>query len=146
MRTTFLPTRLALALFAASVFTACEKTEESPKGMSWSVDSRSATAAETGAFSRNSLLVVYGNRDAGNSYPGMILVMPKRTGSFDLSGNDAAASYLTSSTTSYDALSGTIKVTSYSATNVAGTYEFTGEPANGGGTKRVTSGKFNIDY
>jgi hypothetical protein len=44
----------------------------------------------------------------------------------------------------YDATTGTIVVSTVSATNISGTFTFTGTASSGSTTKTVTNGKFNV--
>ena len=71
-------------------------------------------------------------------------------------GTVAGATYATGFGTAtlqyYDAITGSIVVTTYSASatsgasNIAGTYTFTGQPGSGTATKTLTNGTFDVKY
>jgi len=150
MNRLFIPTRLAALLLAVGAFTAsCTKDNEQPKGMTFSVDGQSKTAGETTAYTSSTNsgnLAIAGRLVKGNSYPQLLLVVPKRAGNSDDHDYDVQAYYMPSSSTAYQAVSGNVTLTKYSSSNVIGTFHFTGEEMYGSGSKEITDGKFNIDY
>lgn len=141
--------RLAGVFLAAALCTACKKDAEDPKFMSWTLDGKNVTAAETNvstSTTNSGNLAIAGLVTKGNAYPQMLLVVPKRTGNSDNSNYTVSAYYLPNSSTVYAVNSGNVTVTSYSTSNVAGTFRFTAEDTGSSDTKEVTNGKFNLNY
>ncbi len=149
MKHSFFISCLLASGLALGSLAGCSKDSADPKGMSWTLDGSNVTAGETTAYTSSSStnnLVIAGRRDKGNTYPQVFFVVPKRSGTFDLSGNDVAGYYLESSTSAYEAVTGSVALTKYSTSNVSGTFTFTGEKTTSTARKSVTNGKFNIDY
>ena len=71
-----------------------------------------------------------------------------KVGSFDISSGNAGT-YFTAGTTapkSYTGTTGTITITSFTSTTVAGTFQFTGTDIADGSTCTVTNGTFQTSY
>jgi hypothetical protein len=141
------PFRTAAAVASLAFLAACSKDEETlPMGMTWSLDGSSMSADLSSARTSGGTVNVGGFPNRNNSSDRSILLqLPQKTGTFDLAGTEVEAAYLGSSSSVYIATSGTIKVTKYSSTNIAGTFSFRAENSNGA-TRNVSNGKFNVNY
>jgi len=139
--------RTVAAVASLAFLAACSKDDENiPSGMSWSLDGSSTTAARYNAQVSGSTLNIAGFPSSSNIYDRSILLeVPKRTGTFDLAGTEVDAAYFSNSSTVYSAVSGTIKITKYSTTNVTGTFSFRATSGSGS-SREISNGKFNIDY
>lgn len=142
------PFRTVAAVATLAFLGACTKDEEPlPMGMTWSVDGSSQSADLANARSSGGVVSIGGFPNRNSSYERSVLLqVPQKTGTFDLTGTEVDAAYFSNSSNNiYSAVSGTIKVTKYSSSNIAGTFSFRGENA-GGSSRNVTDGKFNINY
>jgi hypothetical protein len=146
--------RVATTVLTLSFLAACssKKDDATPTpadttGMSWTVDGNNVTNAASVAQATGSTLTLTG---ANGTTGGIFLEdVPKTAGTYTLSSTSTvSASYIVTPTTgtsqSYDATSGSIVVSSVTATNISGTFTFTGTLFGGTATKAVTNGKFNI--
>ena len=152
--------RATAAVLAFSFVAACssKKDDATPApttGVSYTVDGGSVTATTAAAVVLGNNVIVQGVSGTGTANKGVSLTLPKRTGTFTLTDTTtiADATYLASGNASdiYGATSGTIVVSTYTASattgasNIAGTYTFTGKNT-AGASKAVTNGKFNVKY
>ena len=158
----------AAALACVVLLGACSKKNDDPTptttntGVSWTADNTNYTSTVTNVSVQGTDMYVTGVSGATGSVNNAIsLLVPAATGTYNIVGAPANANYAmsyntNSSTTSsitYAASSllskgsGTVTVTTYSATEVAGTFTFTGDNVTGSSgttTKAVTNGKFSI--
>ena len=157
--------RAAVALLALSSLAACsKKNEDTPaplataQSMNWTVDGANVTASSATADASGSNINVVGGTSTGTS---MGVSVPKRTGTFGVgsTGADAATTVyginVGTTPTTFVGKSGTVVVTTYSpsttagASNIVGTFSFTGENFNTYPTstsKVITNGTFNVKY
>ena len=151
--------RAAAALLAFSSLVACsKKSDDTPapaaQGMSWTLDGANVTAAFATGIAVGGDLVVTGGTSTTNTSNNMLLTVPRRTGTFTMNDTTtvSTASYIMAGGTAYDVTSGNMVVTTYApsttagASNVAGTFTFTGKLIGGTTTKTITNGKFNVKY
>lgn len=142
--------RAAATLLALTSLAACSKKDDAtpdPAGMSWTVDGSNVTASSAVAHTSgaNTVTLAGATSDTG----GLFLDVPKTAGTYKLSStsNESATYIVTPSQGSsqvYDATSGSIIVSSVSATNISGTFTFTGTLSGGTATKTLTNGRFNV--
>ena len=148
--------RAAAALLALSSLVACSKKSDDPAvpvtpvGMSWTADGAAVTAASTQKSVSSTRYTFTGSFASAAGSSSVQLQMPNAAGTYLIAaGGNASALYSASvgtTATLYASTSGTITVTSVTATNVTGTFDFVGRDAFGGttNTKTVSNGKFNI--
>jgi hypothetical protein len=153
--------RAAAAVLAFAAVTSCsDKKKEDPQpavtqGMSWTMDGANVTAsASTGQVLGNEVFVS-GTTGSGTTANSLILTMPKAVGTHAITAtSDTGATYQMgtsgSASSTYEATTGSIVVTTYTpsttagASNIVGTFTFTG--SNGSATKTLTNGKFNVKF
>ncbi|MBH8560567.1 DUF6252 family protein [Hymenobacter negativus] len=162
MMFSFRSLRAATTVMALATLAACSKKDDATPtptpaattGVTYTVDGATVTATTAGATVLGNQVVVSGVSGTGTANKGVLLTLPKSTGTYTLSAtSNEEASYLASGNSSdiYDSTSGTIVVTTYSASttsgasNIAGTFTFTGKNS-AGATKTVTNGTFNVKY
>lgn len=148
-------TALALTALISSCSSDDDATPAATTGVSYTVDGSTVSATTAAASVLGNDIVITGVSGTSTANKGVLLTIPKRTGTFTLSDTAtvATASYLASGNSSdiYDATSGSIVVSTYTpstttgASNVVGTYTFTGTNS-AGASKTVTNGKFNVKY
>ena len=122
---------------------------------SWTADGTNYTATTSTTNVSNNILQIALIQTSGTNSNFASLTVPAATGTYTLGNtNSYVAGYTMTvggTTTSYGAGggfggSGTITVTTFSATEVIGTFAFTGANASnpGGASKVITNGKFSI--
>lgn len=139
---------------ALATLASCSKKDDATptpaadaQGMSWTVDGSNATTTTAAAqVTSGNIVTLFG---ATGNTGGVILDVPKTAGTYTItSTSDASATYLVTPSTgasqSYDATTGTLVVSAVSATNISGTFTFTGAASSGTATKALTNGKFNV--
>jgi hypothetical protein len=156
----------ALVLASLVALGACSKKNDDPtptptttSSVTWTADNTTYSAAVTNVAVQGTDMVVTGIATSSSGNNTVSLLVPAATGTYSLAGATDNVNYLMSynvnssslNATAYVASnlrnngSGTVTVTTYSATEVAGTFSFTGDNASGGSdTKAVTNGKFSI--
>jgi hypothetical protein len=149
------------ALASLVVLGACsKKSEDTPTpaatySASWTADGTNYTATTSTTNVSNNILQVALVQGTTNNTNFASLTVPAATGTYTLSNNNTyAAGYTVTAggtTTSYGAGSGfggsgTITITTFSTTEVIGTFSFVGANASnpGGPSKTITNGKFSI--
>ncbi|MDO7853720.1 DUF6252 family protein [Hymenobacter convexus] len=155
--------RTATTMLALVSLAACsKKSEDTPTptppaattGVTYTVDGAAVTATTSGATVVGNQIIVSGVSGTGTANKGVLLTLPKATGTYTLSAtSNEDATYLASGNTSdfYESTSGSIVVTTYAAStttgasNIAGTFTFTGKNS-ANATKTVTNGTFNVKY
>ncbi|RZL16126.1 MAG: hypothetical protein EOO62_02175 [Hymenobacter sp.] len=144
--------RLAATVLAFTSLAACSKKDDATptptatEGMSWTIDGSNVTATTAVAQSSGTDVTLAGST---GSTGGVFLDMPKTAGTYTLSSTSAAsASYVVTpsqgSSQFYDATSGSIVVSTVTATAISGTFTFTGKLSGSTATKTLTNGKFNV--
>jgi hypothetical protein len=152
MQLTLRSFRLAATVLAFTSLAACSKKDDATptpaatEGMSWTLDSSTVTASTAVSQTTGTEVMLAGST---GSTGGIFLNMPKTVGTYPLSSTSAAsASYVLTPTQGssqfYDATSGSIVVSTVTATAITGTFTFTGTPSDGTTTKTLTNGKFNV--
>ena len=147
--------RLAATVLAFASLSACSKKKDdapaptNPEGMSWTVDGGNVTAATAVSQTSGSDITLAGGTGTTGASSGIFLEVPKTAGTYTLSStSNSSASYqvtpASGSTQSYEATTGTIVVSGITATNITGTYTFTGTDVNGTTSKTISNGKFNV--
>ena len=154
------------ALACGVLLGACAKKDDNPtptpanSSISWTVDNASYTSASADVTVQGTDMLLTGIASApGSTNNAINLIVPAATGTYNLAGAPANANYLLSysinsssaNPTTYIASSllgngtGVVTVTTYSATEVMGTFSFTGSSSSGStGTKVITNGKFSV--
>ena len=125
--------------------------------MSWTVDGGALTATNLQSQKATSTISVAGTLTNGSTVSYLSLEIPNAVGTYTFSPtSEASATYssTSSTTTVYYAGAntgagtvtgaGTIVVTALTATNVTGTFTFTGINANSGASKSITNGSSNV--
>ncbi|MDO7848000.1 DUF6252 family protein [Hymenobacter sp. M29] len=141
------------AVLALSFFVACSSKRDDPapvpvafSGMAWKVDYVKTKALSARVQPSGNYLTISGVGSVGTS--SMLLYVPNAVGTYALDGTSPAyASYsaAASNTQVFSCTSGTIVVSSISATNVTGSFAF--KSANYTGDSRdVTEGVFNVNF
>ena len=148
--------RFVAALATLTSLAACSKDDPkpaaNPMGMSWTVDGNNVTATTTNKDASGTEILIAGIAGTQTNSSAILLNVPKVVGTYTItSGSDTGAAYQTimgTTDATYNAESGTITVTSLTATNIAGTFTFTGEGEDSSGAtkpaKTISNGKFNI--
>lgn len=157
----------AAALAGLLLLGACSKKKDdatpatTTAGVTWMADNTTYASTFASANVIGTDLYVTGvvgttNGIANNT---ISLLVPAATGTYSIAAATGTANYLMSynvapsgtNPTAYVASNlrgngaGTVIVTTFSATEVAGTFSFTGDNASGGTDKKVvTNGKFNV--
>jgi len=162
----FFPLRMA-ALASIVVLSACSKKSDDPTpvatiyNISWTVDGKDYTAPATSnrvTVNGNTVSIAGSYLVNSNDYHSLTLNIPAAVGTYDIRNTNSTslcvASYQTSlggSGNAYTASntlgigSGTIKVNTFTATDITGTFSFAGtDLSNSAITKTITNGKFAI--
>ena len=157
--------RSATTVLALTAMAACssskkdDPTPTTPAGMSWTVDGAAVSTTTVQSHKGSSTVSIAANTISGNTYVYLGLEIPNAVGTYTFSSSAlAAATYsvtsgavanvyyagtLPSSSGMSTIGAGTIVVTALTATNVTGTFTFTGiGPA--GVPKSITNGTFNV--
>ncbi|GAB3863629.1 hypothetical protein GCM10028824_00080 [Hymenobacter segetis] len=145
----------------ATLASCSKKSDDTPApapaattGVTYTVDGAAVTATTSGATVVGTQVIVSGVSGTGTANKGVLLTLPKATGTYTLSAtSNEDATYLASGNTSdfYESTSGSIVVSTYTASatagasNIAGTFTFTGKNS-AGASKTVTNGTFNVKY
>ena len=157
------PLRHTVALSLLIGLAACSSGQKSdPKpttatGMSWTADGTNQTTMTLQSQKFSSSIYVAGTVPASSNPPYLSLEFPNAVGTYTFSPTAAASATYVASTGGTSAAyfagatgsgtvtgAGTIVVTALTATNVQGTFTFTGINANTGASKSVTNGTFNV--
>lgn len=144
--------RFATTILAFTALAACSKKDDATptptatEGMSWTLDGNNVTASTAIAQTSGSDVTLAG---ATGSTGGVFLDVPKTVGTYTLtSTSTASASYVATPTQGssqfYEATTGSIVVSTVTATAITGTFTFTGTLSSGTATKTLTNGKFNV--
>jgi len=148
-------TRALVALLALTTLLAACSDDSDPnppptEGMSWTVGGSAVAANSYQPNVSGTDITLTGSSISSTAFSSVTLTLPLQTGTYNLAtvGTDIKAVYVagtgTTSGTAYYATSGTATVTSVSATKFVGTFSFSGADANGGATKSISNGKFNV--
>jgi hypothetical protein len=153
--------RLAAPVVLLTSLVACSSKKNDPvapiilAGVTWTVDGASYVAANIQRTSTINTFEFAGSitRSTTDS-KGVDITFPKAVGTYDIPGTGASAVqaiYLEVGPTAgtaagYVGTSGTITVTNVTASNISGTFSFTGldSHAGPGATKSISNGTFNI--
>ena len=154
---------LATGLLALTALAACSSgSTDTPDptptvGISWTVDGSAVTTTTLQSQKFTSTISVAGTVPAAANPAYLSLEFPnavgtytfsptsQASGSYTASGNAPAAYYAGANPGSGTVTGGgTIVVTALSATNVKGTFTFTGINASTGASKSLTNGTFNV--
>lgn len=141
---------------------ACKKHNEEPTpavttGFSWTADNINYTSTSAAVTDDGFMMTLAGTYTATGGSNVIRLSVPLATGTYNTAATTYSAYYYmayliyTGSTSSAYVASnaagtaaGTVTVTTLSATDVAGTFSFTGEVISGTATKTVTNGRFAL--
>lgn len=146
---------VAAALALTTLFTSCSDDSDDNKpatpavGVSWTVDGSNVTASQTQKTVNATDVDITATATSGTSASLVSLTVPKAVGTYTINSTSVASADYTSGNSTggafYSADSGTITVTSLTATNIIGTFSYTATASFGGtGTKNITNGKFNV--
>lgn len=138
---------LALTLFAFALNSCKKSSDNKPVTNSVALKFNGtaySTSTITAAYSKGALQIIGTYVDGSTLY----IAIPSnvKVGSFDLTTGAAAATFSTSATEAFIGDSGTITITSFTSTAVAGTFAFTGPDASNSHTGTATSGTFQTTY
>ena len=155
-------TALVLALLTTAACSATDPTAPLPTpapGFDWTVDGRAVTTTNTQSQKFSTTISVSGTVNPGGPATSRVaLEIPPVAGSYTFSPSSVATATYTTSTGSTSAVyyaganpvagtvtgSGIVVVTAATATNVRGTFTFTGVDAATGLSKQVSGGQFNV--
>ena len=142
--------RVATTVLALTTLAACSKKNDATPtptpavtlGMSWTVDAANASATTTQAQISGNNVAISGTSVGTN----MLVYAPKVAGTYQIGSGGATAGYTITAGTPkfYSATSGTIVISTISATNVTGTFTFVG--TDSGVSKTITNGTFNANF
>jgi hypothetical protein len=157
---------LARALAPACIIllgASCAKNNDEPAPvvatteMSWTADNTNYISTTATATAQGTNVMLDGNATSASGRYNVALSVPAMVGTYSTAGASNAVNYsmyyfTTIGTTSalYMAANagnigaGTVTITTFSATNVIGTFSFTGSTLASGLDKVVTNGKFSI--
>jgi hypothetical protein len=155
----FLSTPISMrATVLASLITlgACSKKSDDPApapatttyATTWTADSKNYTATtSTAVVSNNTLTLVIGQAVSTTEGYTMGLTVPAAVGTYDLANTSSLSSYATSvggTATAHLVTTGSVTVTTLSATEVTGTFNFAAVSLSPIATRNITNGKFAI--
>ena len=155
MLISFRSLRVATTVLALTSLAACSKKDNvtptpaaNPEGMSWTVDGNNVTAVTAVSQAMGTTLTVVGSTGSTGAASTVYLDIPKTAGTYTLTSTSTySATYAVTpasgSSQFYDSTAGSIVVSSVTATNIVGTFTFTGA-TSGGTTKSISNGKFNV--
>ena len=143
-----------IAVFVAIGLSACKKGDDTPAGVSFQLDSTTPVKflnpVGTYGTSNGGFELSANNGTTANFE--LFVLNNLHTGSFDIASDQAQIVYASPLTTGSgsliavpSALSGTVVITTYSKTTVAGTFSFSGKDLEGN-TYNVTDGTFSTGY
>jgi hypothetical protein len=148
--------RAAIVAFGAAAWLGCGGDNTGPNNggnngsLSATVDGSNWSGVTVAATRTNGFVGVGAGKSDGST---IAFAFPDHTGTFQAAGQDGTNANYTSGGKTWSAVfgtggSGTITVTTLSATRVAGTFSFTLVALSGGatGTKTVTNGTFDIEF
>lgn len=154
MNLTTSPIRVAALLLALASTVACSKKDDTATptpapSSGWKVNGNTVAAT----FRVNNLdptrIAVIGEFGPTTTGSRVTMILPRRTGTFAVGSTDGSIDYSEGSK-GYSTLpnSGSIVVSSYSANNIAGTFNFSarGTSAADTTTKVVSGGAFNVNF
>ncbi|MDR3695576.1 DUF6252 family protein [Mucilaginibacter sp.] len=139
---------LAFTLFAFTL-NSCKKSASNKPAVTNSIalkfnGTAYSTSTITAAYKSGALQII-GSYVGGTT---LYLAIPGnvKVGSFDLSTGAGAATFSTGPSASFFSDSGSIVITSFTSTTVAGTFSFHGTDLTTSGTCTVTEGTFQATY
>jgi PKD repeat protein len=155
--------RATATLLTLASLAACSSKKDDPAaapntGMSWTVDGAAVSTTTLQSQKFTGSISVAGTVPAGATNPAYLsLEFPSAVGTYTFSPTTQASANYTSPGNAQMAYyagnnssantvtgAGTIVVTALTATNVTGTFTFTGINANTGASESITNGKFNV--
>ena len=154
--------RYAATVLALSSLAACSSKEdaapEPSRGITWTVDGKTATTTTLQSQKSGSSLLLSGTYTNGSTTSYLMLNVPATVGTYPFgptseasgtysvgSGTALSAVYYAGATGSGTVLgAGTIVVSALTATSATGTFTFTGINSNTGAAKSLTDGTFNV--
>ena len=150
--------RTAATLVAITAFAACSSKKDDPAappapGVTWTVDGNNITATNIQrSNSGNNFEFAGSYTTSTSSSVGVDITLPKAVGTYAVPGSGATAvqaiyvAITPGGAAGYIGTAGTVTVTSVTATNIIGTFSFTGTDSFNGNstTKTITNGKFNV--
>lgn len=156
--------RTAATVLALTSLAACSSKKDdpaaapatTPAGVTWTVDGNNVTATNIQKGPSGSNFEFAGSyTTSSTNSSGVDITLPKVVGTYAVPGtgtNAIIAAYVAITPTTTPAIylgtSGTVTVTSVTATNIIGTFSFTGTSTFGGTstTKSITNGQFNVAF
>jgi hypothetical protein len=138
-----------LALFAFGL-NSCKKSSESTTKKTGSTVSLKyngtaySSSTITAAYSKGALQIIGTFGTTTSVY--MAIISNVKVGSFDVSTGAGAATFTIGTSTSILGDAGTITITSFTSSTVAGTFTFSGSNLTGSGTGDITEGTFQTSY
>jgi hypothetical protein len=157
--------RHTAALFLLTTLAACSSSKKDdptpdPAGISWTVDGGTVSTTTTQSQQSSGLISIAGTVANGSASSYLSLQIPNAVGTYTFGTSSlASATYSTTSGTNSVVYyagplplstgqtvigSGTIVVTALTATNVKGTFSFTGNSIAYSTSKAITNGTFNV--
>jgi hypothetical protein len=150
-----------LALAFLLLVGACSKKDEDSKpaatSFSWTADNTNYTATTATATVQGTTMSLDATATSSSNSNGITISVPAMAGTYTTMGasstvnysmfyfiNAGNASVLYMASNGGNIGSGTVTVTTFSATDIVGTFSFTGSTLSSGLTKDVTNGKFSI--
>ena len=162
LRTLFYRTAAVLAL---TTLAACSSSKDddatptTPVGISWTVDGVPVSTTTVQSQKGSSTVSIAGTATSGTTSRYLSLEIPNAVGTYAFSSSPLALGTYTTGSSGNNTVyyagtlpsssgqttlgSGTIVVTALTATNITGTFSFTGV-GQGGATKSITAGTFNV--
>ena len=156
------PSLRAVALASMVILGACSKKDDGGStpattyATTWTADGKNYSGTGTGTLNGNTLLITAVQSSSSTENYSIGLTVPATVGTYNLANTTSSATYIATTggtTTSYAAspalsgTSGTVTVSTLSATEIIGTFSFTASTLPGSGTtatKAVSNGKFSI--
>ncbi|MBF9144195.1 DUF6252 family protein [Hymenobacter properus] len=152
-------TTAGLALVSLAACSSSKKEDPAPpaREIKWTVDGATQKTTTLQSQKLTGALTVSGTTPAGTTPTFLLLQFPDAVGTYTFGPSSTAGASYTSSTggtvaayyagaTGFGSVAGagTIVVTALSATEVSGTFTFTGVNPVSGASKSVTNGTFNV--
>ena len=149
-----------VALASASACSSANNKDPDPtptRGLTWSVDGGALSTTTLQSQKGSGTISVAGTNSSGTTASYLSLEIPNAVGTYTFSPTSTASATYSTTTGSTTAVyyagpssggtvtgGGTVVVTALTATNVTGTFTFTGINPNTGAAKSITNGTFNV--